>query len=97
MINFSTVSRKRYGLSCINTLSNGRHLVTCSTMESLSLDNNEWKERMNSYFANTADSDIVQPSEPLVEPSKDALNRCPTIYSLGRWVSASFTLSSGNS
>ena len=48
-------------ISSIHTLSNRRHLITCSTMKSLSLNDNERKETMNSYFLNTANNYIFTP------------------------------------
>ena len=47
----------------IDTLPDGRHLVTCSTMQGLCVDNNQRKETMNSYLLNTADGDAVQSPE----------------------------------
>ena len=41
MINLRSVSRNRYGLSRIDTLSNRGYLVTRSTIQGLCLNNNE--------------------------------------------------------
>ena len=47
----------------MNTLSDRRYLVACSTMQGLCLNNNEREKTVNGYFTNTANGDVVQSPE----------------------------------
>lgn len=57
----------------MDTLPNGGHLITHSTMQGLSLNDDERKKTVNGYFANVANSDAIQ-SPVSFEPGKETLN-----------------------
>ena len=73
MINFNKVSRNRYGFSGIHALPDRRHLITGSTVQGLSLNDNERKETMNSYnyILTTVDSHIVMVHNKFISKAKE--------------------------
>ena len=65
----------------MNTLSNRDYLITRSTMQSLSLDNNEPEEAMNSHFTNAENSHVVQSPISLKSPKKAFNTASPVVDS----------------
>ena len=72
------MSLSRVSRNSRDALPNGRYLIIHSTMQGLCLDNDKRKETMNSYFSNTANSDIIQ-SPVAFESTEKAFNRASPI------------------